>query len=76
MACLNIKLSSALVLTLAFMISGCKEDVHDVDYYTKHQEEAHSVLQKCSKNELANQNCINAKDALARNKTVKSMFAH
>ena len=64
------------VIVFTFFLSACKEDIHDVDYYTKHQDEARNVLQKCKTGELSDANCTNAKDALTRNKTVKSMFAH
>ncbi|EFI4715958.1 EexN family lipoprotein [Salmonella enterica] len=83
MACLSIKKDKsllwckvALALTFSLSLSGCKEDVHDVEYYTKHQDEARSVLDKCNNGQLTDANCANAKDALARNKSVKSMFAH
>ena len=65
----------AFSLAFALLLSGCNE-IHDVDYYTKHQEEAKSVVSKCTAGEISDANCTNAKDALARNKTVKSMFAH
>lgn len=64
------------IFAFALVLSGCKDDINDVDYYTKHQDEARNVLDKCKTGELSDANCANARDALARNKTVKSMFAH
>ncbi|MGE1563640.1 EexN family lipoprotein [Pantoea septica] len=51
---------SAILIALA----GCKDEVHDKDYYYKNLGEARTVAQKCQDEQMSGDNCSNAKAAL------------
>jgi hypothetical protein len=60
------KIIFVLISVLILILPGCKEPIHDVDWWKAHKTEIRSQLKKCVANigELAMEpNCLNAKRA-------------
>ncbi|EBL9679041.1 EexN family lipoprotein [Citrobacter portucalensis] len=55
-------------LLICTFISGCKDKIYDVSYYSEHLDEASSVIAKCKAGEVTDDNCKNAQLALDKKK--------
>lgn len=64
------------ILAALTALTGCKEEVHDSDYYYNHLSEARDVAQKCQNGEISGENCANAKDALFKNNQKNGKVMH
>ncbi|WP_215845024.1 EexN family lipoprotein [Candidatus Pantoea bituminis] len=58
------------------LLAGCKDEQRDGDYYSKSLNEARSVAQKCQDEEISESSCIDAKDALFRDKLENAKVMH
>ncbi|EOS9525977.1 EexN family lipoprotein [Salmonella enterica] len=61
-----------LMASTTLILSGCKEKVYDVSYYSEHLEQAQDVVEKCSKGDMSGQNCENAREALQKEQSSKA----
>lgn len=52
------------LMAVVVMVTACKEKIYDVNYYYEHQEEAKSIVEKCKKGEVTDDNCKNAQDGI------------
>ena len=59
----NVIIASSMLFAV-FMLSGCKEKVYAVEYYTSNPAEAAKTIEQCRKGEITDQNCDNARTAL------------
>jgi hypothetical protein len=51
------------ILSLLFIISGCKEEAKTTQWYKDHPDELKAVYEKCQKTGNALDNCKNANEA-------------
>ncbi|QJT81394.1 EexN family lipoprotein [Kosakonia sp. MUSA4] len=51
------------ILSLLFIISGCKEEAKTTQWYKDHPDELKAVYEKCQKTGDASDNCRNANEA-------------
>ncbi|EOS9525978.1 EexN family lipoprotein [Salmonella enterica] len=61
------KLQSAIIassmLFAASMLTGCKEEVYSVEYYSSNIDKAEKIIDDCKKGIVTDQNCDNARTA-------------
>ncbi len=53
-----------LMASTTLILSGCKEKVYAVEYYSSNLAEAAKTIEQCREGEITDQNCDNARAAL------------
>ncbi|EFJ2527037.1 TPA: EexN family lipoprotein [Escherichia coli] len=55
---------ASFMLFAVFMLTGCKEEVYSVEYYSSNIDKAEKIIDDCKKGIVTDQNCDNARAAL------------
>lgn len=60
---------------IMLVLSGCKDKVYDVSYYSSHIDKAKEVAQQCETGEVTDDNCKNANKAIYKEKRKEVMHS-
>ncbi|EBG4516806.1 hypothetical protein FIZ21_23065 [Salmonella enterica] len=64
------------ILVTTLFLTGCNDQVYDVDYYFANQNEAKKIIEQCKAGEVTDKNCDNAKEAMKKQSRADWLKAH